>query len=233
MFRRVLSFIIVALSVAACASSNSNSNNNPARTAQLSELRNTVEARSGETVDWQAAAEGDGLATGGGVRTGDEARARIDISDGTILRLAPNTEFTLMQLSPEATDPVTQWSLASGKLWISVTKALGTGSFEIDTPNGVAAVRGSLMGVEYYPANGHMIITCLEGECRLTQPSSGKFTDLAAGQQTGIPGFGRDPGAARDIDIVRLGEWATFFPESLPIVTTITPGPPPTNTPTP
>jgi ferric-dicitrate binding protein FerR (iron transport regulator) len=192
-----------------------------------------VEARLGDSAAWQTAAEGDGLAAGGGVRTGEEARARVDISDGTILRLAPNTEFTLVQFSLEAADPVTQWSLSAGKLWVSVSKALGAGSFEVETPNGVAAVRGSLMGVEYYPANGHMIITCLEGQCRLTQPSSGQSTDLTAGQQTGIPGFGLNPGAARDIDVVRLGEWATFFPESLPIVTTLTPGPPPTNTPTP
>lgn len=232
MIRRILILMAVVI-VTACANSNTNSPPDTARTAQLSELRNTVETRAGETADWQSAAEGDGLAAGGGVRTGDEARARIDISDGAILRLAPNTEFTLRQLSPEATDPVTQWSLSAGKLWISVTKALGAGSFEVETPNGVAAVRGSLMGVEYYPANGHMIITCLEGQCQLTQPSSGKSTDLTTGQQTGIPGFGRDPGAARDIDVVRLGEWATFFPETLPIVTTLTPGPPPTNTPTP
>lgn len=233
MFRRIVLLIITGSIATACASPNTNSNTNPARTAQLSELRNTVEARANESADWQAAAEGAGLAEGGGVRTGDEARARIDISDGTILRLAPNTEFTLLELSPSATDPVTHWSLSAGKLWISVTKALGGGSFEVETPNGVAAVRGSLMGVEYYPANGHMIITCLEGQCRLTQPGTGKFTDLATGQQTGIPGFGLDPGAARDIDVVRLSEWATFFPESLPIVATITPGPPPTNTPTP
>lgn len=228
MIRRSLILTVMAF-VTACA--NSNTNPNPARTAQLSELRNTVETRAGETMDWQAAVEGDGLTAGGGVRTGDDARARLDISDGTIMRLASNTDFTLLQFTADATDPVTQWSLSAGKLWISVTKALGAGSFEVETPNGVASVRGSLMGVEYYPANGHMIITCLEGECRLTQPTTGKSTDLTTGQQTGIPGFGRDPGAARDIDVVRLGEWATFFPESLPIVTTITPGPPPTSTP--
>lgn len=227
-FTRMVS-LLALLSVTACAAATPE----VSRTAQLSELRNTVEARAIDTDAWQVAAEGDDLTAGGGVRTGEEARARVDISDGTILRLAPNTEFTLVALSPAATDPTTQWSLAAGKLWISVTKALGTGSFEVETPNGVAAVRGSLMGVEYYPANGHMIITCLEGACRLTQPSTGQSTELTAGQQTGIPGFGLNPGAARDIDVVRLGEWATFFPESLPIVTTITPGPPPTNTPTP
>lgn len=231
MLRRFTLLVLGWMVIGATACGSASPTADASRTAQLSELRNTVETRAGETVDWQAAAEGDGLTAGGGVRTGDDARARLDTSDGTILRLAPNTEFTLIQFTPEATDPVTQWRLSAGKLWISVTKALGTGSFEVETPNGVAAVRGSLMGVEYYPANGHMIITCLEGACRLTQPTTGQSTDLSAGQQTGIPGFGLDPGAARDIDVVRLGEWATFFPESLPIVTTITPGPPPTSTP--
>jgi hypothetical protein len=97
----------------------------------------------------------------------------------------------------------------------------------------VATVRGSLMGVEYHPGNGHMIITCLEGACRLTQPTTGQFTDLTAGQQTGIRGFGNNPLPARTIDIVRLTEWSQIFPEAQSVVTTITPGPAPTSTPIP
>jgi len=230
--RLTLTSWLLAALIAACA--NSNPDPTPVtRTAELSELRNTVEARTSGADQWQTASEGQNLAAGSGVKTGDNARVRVGISDGTILRLGANTEFELTELSPGATDPVTKLQVAAGHVWLSVTKALGNGAFEVDTPNGVATVRGSLMSVEYYPANGQMIITCLEGQCRLTQPSSGQFTDLTTGQQTGIPGFGRDPGAARPIDVVRLGEWAQVFPEALSIVVTITPGPPPTDTPIP
>jgi ferric-dicitrate binding protein FerR (iron transport regulator) len=222
--------LLLAVLVAACV--NPNPTPSP-RTAELSELRNTVEARASGADQWQTASEGQNIAAGDGVRTGDEARARLDLSDGGILRLGANTEFELTELSPGETDPATRLQVGAGHVWISVSKALGNGAFEVDTPNGVAAVRGSLMGVEYYPANGQMIITCLEGQCRLTQPGSGQFTDLTTGQQTGIPGFGRDPGAAKPIDVVRLGEWAQVFPEALSIVVTITPGPPPTDTPIP
>lgn len=227
-YRVVVGWMLVIGVVAACAPATPTAA--PSRTALVSELRNAVELHAADSTDWQAAAEGQTLAAGGGVRTGENARARVDISDGTILRLTANTEFELTTLSPEADNPVTKWTLNAGHIFIQVTKALGVGSFEVDTPNGVATVRGSLMGVEYHPANAHMIITCLEGECTLTQPATGQSTTLTAGQQTGIRGLGNDPRPAGTIDSVRLGEWAQFFPEVLTIVTTITPGPPPTAT---
>jgi hypothetical protein len=78
-----------------------------------------------------------------------------------------------------------------------------------------------------------MIVTCLDGLCRLTSSTSGRFTDLVGGQQSGIPGFGQDPGPAIPIDSSQLSQWAGEFPEASAFVVTITPGPPPTPTPTP
>ncbi|MEK7785943.1 MAG: FecR family protein, partial [Chloroflexota bacterium] len=137
------------------------------RAAKLSELKNVVESRQSSEAEWQAAVDGAQVAAGGGVKTGDDSRARLDISDGTILRLAPQTEFELKTFSPEATDPVTQFTLVAGKMWVAVTTALGGGSFGVETPVGVATVRGSFMSIEYFPINGQMIASCLEGLCRL------------------------------------------------------------------
>jgi len=135
------------------------------RSANISEIRNTVEARESDSADWQTADTGEQIAEGGGVRTGDESRARLDISpDKTVLRIAPNTEFKLEALSPEPTDPVTKFVLDAGKLFVRVTKALGGGSFEVETPTGVATVRGSLMSAAYSRDDGRLIVTCLEGE---------------------------------------------------------------------
>ncbi|MBI4770613.1 MAG: FecR domain-containing protein [Chloroflexi bacterium] len=203
------------------------------RWAKLSDLRNTVEAQDKPGADWQAAVEGQDVHAGGGVKTGEEARARLNISDGTIIRLAASTVFSLTELSPEPKNAVTRLQLGAGKMWLSVSKALGLGSFEVDTPVGVAAVRGSLMSTEFFPSDGRMIVTCLEGQCRLTgKTGSGKFADLTAGQQTGIPGYGKDPGGIITINSVQLGDWANEFPEAHSLVVTITPGPPPTMTPT-
>src|SRR5574341_661629 len=203
-----------------------------ARSAQLSELQNTVEAREAEDVVWRAAAEGQQIAAGGRVRTGEAARAKVSLSDGTTVRLAPTTEFVLAEFSPQPADPVTRLQLAAGKMWVIVTQALSGGSFEIETPSGVAAVRGSMMSTEFYRADGRMIVTCLEGQCHLQSPS-GKFVDLTGGQQSGIPGYGKDPGKIITININQVSDWAREVPEAAGLVATITPGPPPTETPVP
>jgi hypothetical protein len=196
----------------------------------LSELRNQVEAR-GRAADWATASEGQTVAANGGVRTGSDSRARVDISDGSIIRLAASTTFTLTELSPSPNDSITRFLLDAGKVWLEVTQTLGGGIFAIETPVGVATVRGSLMSVEYFPADGHMIITCLEGACRLTA-SSGAFVDLEAGEQAEIAAFGQDPSPAQTIDAAQVSAWATEFPEAAAAVATTTPGAPPTPTPT-
>lgn len=180
------------------------------RSAQISEIKSDVNKRETETVDWQSAAEGDEINAGGGVRTGDESRVRIDISDGTIVRIAPNTEFTLLELSPAETDPITRLQMETGKVFVWVTKALGLGTFEIETPSGVATVRGSLMSAQYDEVTGRFLITCLEGECRLAVGEV--FTDLTEGQQTEVTGAGERPLAARLMDEAQLDDWAENFP---------------------
>jgi hypothetical protein len=199
------------------------------RTATLSELVNDVQSCPAAEKDWEPATEGQVIRAGGGVRTGVDARARVDISDGAILRMAANSEFELKELSGTASDPVTRLTLAAGKLWT----ALGGGTFEIETPAGSATVRGSFMSVELTTA-AEMVITCLEGECRLTG-ASGAFTDLSGGQQAAIPGVGQDPSPAKPMDPEQYEDWAENFPEApvptaTPVpttssVTTMTPEP--------
>lgn len=200
------------------------------RTAALADLKNTVQSRQTDSADWQAASEGELLKVGGGVKTGEDSRARVNISDGTIVRLAAQSEFGLAGLSPAVADPVTKFTLVVGKVWIAVAKALGGGSFEVETPVGSASVRGSFMSVQFGATRGQMIASCLEGKCRLTAVS-GKFTDLNAGEQSGIPAYGADPSPAKPIDIVQIQQWGAEFPEASQYVATITPGPEPTATP--
>lgn len=187
------------------------------RSATISEIQNTVEARESESAEWKTADTGEQVAAGGGVRTGDQSRARVDISDGTILRVAPNTEFQLATLSPEPANPVTKLVVASGRLFAWITEALGGGSFEVETPSGVATVRGSLISAAYSSTDARLVVTCLQGNCRLTG-TSGKFTDLIEGQLSEIAGPGKDPSPARLMTLTELDEWAIEFPETLAIV---------------
>lgn len=197
--------------------SDSGTSSSEDRSAEVSEIQKAVEARNTEGEDWGDASEGQVIAVGGGVKTGDEARARLSITDGSILRLSGNTEFRLTELSTEATDPETKLKLDAGKMWVFVTKALGVGTFEIETPSGVATVRGSFISTAYSPTFGHMIVTCLEGQCQFARPG-GAVVDLIGGEQSEILGAGRDPSPARPMDEAELEEWEREFPEALDAV---------------
>jgi hypothetical protein len=194
------------------------------RSALLSELRRQVDAQAQDGAGWIAAAEGTQIRTGGGARTGTASFARLDISDGSLVRLAGDSMFRLAELSPAAQDPLTKLKLESGKVWIMVTKLLGVGSFEVETPTGVATVRGSMMSTQYDPASGQVVVSCLEGACRLTG-TGGQSTDLVAGQQTEILGPGQDPTPAHPMDAEQLADWAGNFPEGAELVKGIEPGP--------
>ncbi len=185
----------------------------PGRWARLSELRRQVEACARSGADWGEAVEGQEIRLGGQVRTGEAAQVRLDLCEGAILRLAANSHFELLELSPAGADLQARLSLTAGQIWVGVLQGLGLVAIEVETPTGVATVRGSYMSAAYEPATGRMSITCLEGHCRLTA-ASGRFTDLVAGQQAEISAAGQDPSPARPMEPNQFTEWARLFPEA-------------------
>lgn len=188
------------------------------RSAVLSELRNSVDARNTNAADWGSAAEGEQIVAGGGVRTGEESKVRIKTSEGSIIRITANTIFELAEFSPETADPVTKLKLEAGTVWVWVTKALGGGSFEVETPSGVAAVRGSLMSVEHDPATGRTLVTCAEGACTLADRARQTVTALQEGEQTEIAAGGPGPLAARRMTRLQVRAWLDEFPEARDIL---------------
>jgi hypothetical protein len=170
-------------------------------------VENTVEARPSPTDEYAPARVGLTLFTGGAARTGDDGRARLDlVPDATILRLAPNTIFTLSDLEEREDGPLTILKLFIGKIYI----LLSGGELQVETPSGLASVRGSMMGVSYDPKTGAMTATCLEGHCSL-QNSEG-IVELIAGQAADIRDgiLSREP---RDITDGELLDWFEFTPE--------------------
>jgi hypothetical protein len=204
------------------------------RTAQLSELRNAVTIRDTNAAEWGTASVGQVFGVSGGVRTGAESRARVDTSEGSIVRIAANTEFELLEFPPDTHNPITRLKLEAGQVWVIVTRGLADGRFEIETPTGIATVRGSLMSVTQAPSAGPLLITCLEGACRLRNPT-GSFVDLVAGQQSTITAPGQDPAPPAPMTTAQFNDWLQEVPEALAAATaflsagTATPPPTPTS----
>jgi hypothetical protein len=212
-------FLLDGVSVQACGPAASTATPLSARFAQLSELINEVQARASEVDTFATASEGEAFGAGGQARTGEESKVRIDLTEGTIIRLAPQSEFTLTELNEDMQNPFTRLKLAAGKLWVILTG----GELGVDTEMGTVTVRGSYMSVDYYPAYSLLIVTCLEGDCELR--NSFGATLLTTGQAASVNGESQPPSAARPMSASEYQAWTNENPEAVPVAPTLTPTP--------
>jgi hypothetical protein len=183
--------------------------------ATLSELTGNVEIKQADQGAFSPASTDSFLDVNGQVQTGDDGRVRLDISTGTIVRVAPASIFTLVSNEPADGSMKTGLSLLLGKLYV----ILNGGSLEVETPTGTAAVRGSFLSVNYDPTSGEVRITCLEGHCSLT--SDGGTVEITAGQTAVITGMGQPPqvGEMSEEDIQ---DWLNNNPEAQLVVDALT-----------
>jgi len=208
--------------------------------ATLTEAINDVTARGSEAEAFAAAGVGHVVRVGGEVRTGDSSKARLDLSDNSILRLAPNSNFTLQRLpDPANAEPAARLKLVIGKLWAS----LFGGGLEVETPAGVATVRGSFATIEYVAgdpntnADDILIVSCLEGQCGV---SNATVNESLGNLQQVILTNGGAQVVRFALNDAAVQEFLSENPEALSMVATLTAAaptftPPPAlpNTPTP
>ena len=144
-------------------------------TAALSELQGFVEMKQSSQPEFLEASTGLILDLNGQVRTSDTGKARLDLSSGTIVRVSPSSLFTLIANEEVDDGLATKVKLELGRIFV----ILSGGSLEVDTPSGVASVRGSYLKVEYNPENETLELTCLEGNCSVVTPGGEtiNFTD--------------------------------------------------------
>jgi hypothetical protein len=212
--KKVLFLASLLLAILACATSNTASTvaDSPI-TATLSEITGSVNAKQPADGDFSAAQNGMVLNPGSELQTGDDGRARLDLSDGTILRAGPSSHYKLKSIENTDNGLTTQVELLTGKLWI----LLKTGSIEVETPSGVASVRGSYLSVD---TNGNSIrITCLEGDCSLGNQSG--TTKLVAGQSAIIKNIEEAPTVDR-MSEEDFAEWLSVNPEARIIIPAVT-----------
>jgi hypothetical protein len=153
-----------------------------AREGVISEIENSVSVRKTSAEDAVAAGMGMSILEGGSVETGDGGKARIDLMpEGTIVRVGPNSSFKLSQLVEESGEPKTKIELLFGKVYI----LLNGGTLSVETPSGVASVRGSLLSVEYDPETGQIRAACMEGHCGL-QGDEGDEVEIPEGEESFI-----------------------------------------------
>ena len=95
-----------------------------------------VEVNTGN--GWQTAEDGMSLSKKDSVRTLD-GTAVIVLYDSSFIKLEPNTKVTISELA-KSDSKIDQ---SSGSTWNKFTKITGMDSYEVETPNTVATVRGT------------------------------------------------------------------------------------------
>lgn len=182
--------------------------------AILSEITGKVEVKQSGQDAFSPAQANSALNENGQALTGSDGHLRLDLSTGTIVRVAPDSLFTLTSNEPVDGGLKTRIDLALGELYV----ILNGGSLEVETPTGTAAVRGSYMSVGYDSNSGGIKVTCLEGHCSLK--SAGGSVEITAGQTAVITGIGEPPqvGEMSDEDIQ---EWLDNNPEAQLVVSAL------------
>lgn len=110
---------------------------------RLAEVKGAVSARSSSSAAWTEVKDGTMLAPGGEVRTGPGASVVLAFSDGNKVKLEQKTSFGV----EGATTLKTSLRLFSGKLSAWVKRA-NKADFSVRHAAGVAAVRGTVFGME-------------------------------------------------------------------------------------
>jgi hypothetical protein len=183
--------------------------------AFLGEVIGHVLARADVEESFAEVGNGFVLEVLGQVETKSGAKVRLDLSDNTLIRLGENSLFTLENPEEEAEGLLTRIRLEIGEVWI----ILNGGALEVETPSGVAAVRGSYMYVEYDPATGEMRITCLEGDCLLSNEHG--TVHISAGETAIITGAGQPPQTGK-MSLEDIQNWLDNNPEAILVVPYLT-----------
>lgn len=178
-------------------------------TASLSELEGMVGIKSPENSDFSPAGADAVLTDQGQIRTGGDGRVRLDLSNGAILRVSPVSFF---ELSVPADGRAPQIKLEAGRIFVILGSA--SQGMDVETPSGVASVRGSFMMVEVNPIAMDVGVTCLEGHCEASNPA-GK-AQFTAGEKSML--LHRDPAtgeySAPGVQPMEKGDYDLWLAES-------------------
>jgi tetratricopeptide (TPR) repeat protein len=178
-----------------------------AQTGQSAELlskENIVNVATKGGAAWTAATVGQALATGDKVRTGEDSRATVRMTDLSILRIG---ELTTTEITPPGT--------TSDKPGLNVKE--GTTYFfsreksremRIETPAANGAIRGTEF-VVVVAANGSTTVTMLDGEVELSNAQGSVL--LTNGEQARVDVGGR-PRKTAVLDAINVIQWCLYYP---------------------
>jgi FecR protein len=151
--------------------------------ATLTVYQPTTSLQRGSGGAFAAATSGAQVQGGDSVETDTKGRASIQLPDGTLTRLASDTQVTLdtAHFSKNGALHDAKLTQKIGRTLTSVQHLISGATFQVAGQSAVASVRGTKFEV-YIKPDGTMIVKLYEGFLHFAG-KNGTFVDLVAGQQ--------------------------------------------------
>lgn len=175
----VTAFAVLAFSSTALAA--------PETLGRIQSSKGTVKRSDIEAVD-AGVASGQPVYRGTRFVTGDDGSVEIELTNGSIMRIRPNSS---LQLSPTKRRRKKKSSvvLFFGRVWSSISKAVGAEeNYEVTTPTAVAGVRGTEFETAVAP-DGSVRVRVDEGRVEVADGNESR--DVRRGQRVdgGVEGL--------------------------------------------
>ena len=183
-------------------------------TAMLSELVGVVQVRNSTKDLYNQVNSGFLLKSKMQLQTKESSRVRMDLSTGSIVRLGPSTIFSLDQQQSAIQGGLSKVELQIGMVWV----ILKGGSIDVNTPAGLASVRGSYMFVWVEPNTERITVTCLEGHCGFSNKAGD--VEMTSGQKIISSNPNLLPGIEK-MDQADVQIWLDNSPEAASVVSQI------------
>ncbi|MGD2269315.1 MAG: FecR domain-containing protein [Desulfobacterales bacterium] len=122
-----------------------------APSTEVTYLSGEVFIGAAETGPWRPLQEGTNILEGQFVKTGRKGRVELTMPDGSLVRLASDTLFEIIQADfPDKKTRKFSVKLFLGKMWAKITGRIGAprGIFNAHTPTAVAGVRGTVYNLK-------------------------------------------------------------------------------------
>jgi hypothetical protein len=154
--------------------------------ATLTVYQPTASIARGSAGAFAAATSGMQVQAGDSVQTDAKGRASIQLPDGTLTRLASDTQITLdaAHFSKSGTLHDAKITEKIGRTLTSVQHLVSGATFQVAGQSAVASVRGTKFEV-YIKADGTMIVKLFDGFLDITS-KNGTSVHLVAGQQATV-----------------------------------------------
>lgn len=165
---------------------------------------NVVDIATGGSRSWTAATVGQSLAIGDQVKTGEDSRAAIRLTDLSIYRMDELSKVTITP--PSTTSDKPGLNLKEGTTYFFSREK--SREMRIETPAANGAIRGTEFVVTV-AANGSTTLTMLDGEVELSNAQGSLL--VTSGEQAKVDVGGR-PRKTAMLEAINVIQWCLYYP---------------------